>query len=49
MADSWLALYVAYSIAWVGVFGYLLYLHLRQHRIVKDIKALKEEVSKHAK
>ena len=49
MASSWLALYIAYSIVWVGVFGYLLYMHLRQLRIEKDIRALREEVSKHGK
>ncbi len=49
MFSSWLALYVAYSIVWLGVFGYLTYLFLRQRRINGDIKALREEVSKHGK
>jgi len=49
MTNSWLALYIAYSIVWIGVFGYLAYMYLRQRRIEKDIRALKEEVSKHGK
>jgi len=49
MASSWLALYLAYSIVWIGVFGYLLYVHLRQRRVERDIKTLKEAVSKHGK
>lgn len=49
MASSWLALYIAYSIVWIGVFGYLAYMYLRQRMIEKDIRALKEEVSKHGK
>jgi len=34
---------------WVGVFGYLLYMHIRQHRIERDMKVLREEVLKHVK
>jgi len=49
MASSWLALYLAYSIVWVGVFGYIVYMHLRQRRIEKDLKTLREVVSKHDK
>jgi len=49
MASSWLALYIAYSIVWLGVFGYLTYLFLRQRRIAKDISLLKEEVARHGK
>jgi CcmD family protein len=49
MDSSWLALYVAYSIVWVGAFGFLIYLYLRQRRIDGDVKALKEALSKHGK
>lgn len=49
MASSWTALYIAYSIVWLGVFGYLTYLLLRQKRIARDIKSLKEEVARHGK
>lgn len=49
MASSWTALYLAYSIVWLGVFGYLTYLFLRQRRISKDISVLKEEVARHGK
>lgn len=49
MASSWTALYVAYSIVWLGVFGYLTYLFVRQRRLSRDIAALKEEVARHGK
>ncbi len=49
MASSWTALYVAYSIVWIGVFLYLSYLVLRQRKISKDIAVLKEEVARHGK
>ncbi len=49
MASSWTALYVAYSIVWLGVFAYLAYLFLRQKRISKDIASLKEEVARRGK
>lgn len=44
MTSQWTALYIAYSIVWGGVFLYLLYLHIRQKRIERDISQLKEEV-----
>ncbi len=49
MSSSWTALYVAYSIVWVGVFVYLAYLHLRQRRVDRDIRTLREEVLRHGK
>lgn len=49
MASSWLALYLAYSIVWLGVFGYLTYLFFRQRKISRDIASLKEEVNRHGK
>lgn len=49
MSDSWLALYVAYSIVWIGLFSFLGYMFLRQRRVERDIRMLKEEVSKHGK
>ncbi len=49
MSDSWTALYVAYSIVWLGLFSFLGYMYLRQRRIERDIKMLKEEVSRHDK
>jgi CcmD family protein len=44
MADSFTALYVAYSVVWAGVFAYLLYLYVRQRSIDRDLKSLKEEL-----
>lgn len=49
MASSWTALYLAYSIVWVGVFLYLAYMHLRQRRIERDVMTLREEVLRHGK
>ncbi len=49
MSDSWTALFVAYAIVWIGLFSFLGYLYLRQRRIDRDIKMLKEEVSRHGK
>ncbi len=49
MASSWTALYLAYSIVWLGVFAYLTYLFIRQGRISKDIVSLKEEVARRGK
>ncbi len=49
MSSSWTALYIAYSIVWGGLFAYLAYMYLRQRKIDKEIKLLKEEVAKHVK
>ncbi len=49
MSSSWTALYVAYSIVWAGLFAYLAYLFLRQRRIDREIKVLKEEISRNGK
>ncbi len=49
MSDSFMALYLAYTVAWAGLFAYLGYMFLRQSRITRDIKSLKEELSRHGK
>jgi len=49
MSDSFTALYVAYTIVWAGLFLYVGYMFARQRRIEREIKMLKEEVSKHGK
>jgi CcmD family protein len=38
-------LYIAYTVIWLGVFGYMLYLHLRQQRLLKDVKNLEGMLS----
>ncbi|MEE9116165.1 MAG: CcmD family protein [Thermoplasmata archaeon] len=38
-------LYIAYTVIWLGVFGYMLYLHLRQQRLLKDVKNLEGVLS----
>lgn len=47
MSNSFTALYVAYSIVWAGVFAYLVYMHIRQRTVERDIRTLKEEVRQH--
>lgn len=49
MNASFGALYIAYSIVWLGVFVFLAYMYLRQRAIDKDISSLKEAVAKHVK
>jgi CcmD family protein len=38
-------LYMAYTVIWLGVFGYMVYLHLRQQRLLKDVKNLEGMLS----
>ena len=38
-------LYMAYTVIWLGVFGYMLYLHMRQQKIMKAVKNLEVMVS----
>ncbi|UCE73753.1 MAG: CcmD family protein [Methanomassiliicoccales archaeon] len=40
------ALYLAYTIIWAGLFGYLAYLHMKQMKLSKDLKLLEEMVKK---
>lgn len=44
MADPFMAVYVAYSIVWAGVFAFVLYMYMRQRSINRDLRALKEEL-----
>jgi len=47
VSNSFTALYIAYSIVWVGVFAYLVYMHIRQNAVDREIRTLKEVVGKH--
>ena len=40
------ALYIGFTIIWVGVLGYMLYLHVIQKKLVKDLNLLEEMVKK---
>ena len=40
------ALYAAYSIIWIGLFGYLVYLHRKQIKLSSELKLLEELVEK---
>ena len=41
MADM-IYLYAAYTVVWIGIFLYVLKLHLSQRKLKKDIEILKE-------
>lgn len=41
MSDAFAPLYVAYSIAWIGVVAYLYLLHLKQRRLAAEAAALR--------
>ena len=50
MADSGITqLYIAYSIIWVLWFIYLLYLHLKQSKLEKDISNLESVVMRNGR
>jgi CcmD family protein len=40
------ALYIAYSVIWLGLFGYLVYLHMKQIKLAKELNLLEEMVKK---
>ncbi len=40
------ALYIAYTIIWAGLFGYLAYLHMKQAKLSNELKLLEEMVKK---
>ncbi len=40
------ALYIAYSVIWLGLFGYLVYLHMKQIKLGKELNLLEEMVKK---
>ena len=39
-------LFAAYSVIWAVVFGYVLYLYLRQRKLSRDIESLRESMDK---
>jgi CcmD family protein len=47
MSDSWAALYIAYSIVWLGFFSYLVYVFLKLKSVERDIRNLSEVLKKH--
>ena len=42
-------LFAAYSIVWIAVFGYVLYLYRKQKRVLNEIKLIKERIDKKEK
>jgi CcmD family protein len=42
--ESLTALYVAYTIIWAGLLGYMAYIHVKQSKLAKDLSLLEEMV-----
>ena len=42
-------LVIAYVIIWLGVFLYMIYLHIKQNKLSSDIEVLEETVKTYAK
>ena len=42
-------LVVAYAVIWIGLFGYMVYLNMRQKRLIKEIGLLKGMKNDHGK
>lgn len=42
MNDAFTPLYIAYSLAWVGVVGYLVLLHRKGRKLAAEIALLQE-------
>ncbi|UCD92068.1 MAG: CcmD family protein [Methanobacteriota archaeon] len=40
-------LYLAYTVVWLGLFGYMVYLHLKQTKLIKEIDNLKGAMGEH--
>jgi len=40
------ALYIGFTIIWVGVLGYMLYIHVIQRKLARDLTLLGELVKK---
>ena len=44
--DELVALYIAYTVIWAGLFGYMAYMHMVQAKLARELKLLKELVKK---
>ena len=44
--DELTALYIAYTIIWVGLLGYMAYLHMKQTKLAKDLELPEDLVKK---
>jgi CcmD family protein len=42
--DSLTALYLAYTVIWAGLLGYMAYIHVKQTKLAKDLSLLEEMV-----
>lgn len=44
--DEVLALYIAYTLIWGGLFGYMGYMHMAQVKLARELRLLQELVKK---
>jgi CcmD family protein len=42
-------LLIGYIVIWLGLFLYILYLHMKQSKLEKDVEILEETVESHGK
>jgi CcmD family protein len=47
--DDLTYLLIGYMVIWLGLFGYTIYLHLKQIKLTRDIDLLEETVRSYAK
>jgi len=40
---------IAFVVIWLGLFGYMVYLNIKQRRLMKEVSVLKETLDKHGK
>jgi CcmD family protein len=46
MMDELMALYIAYTIIWIGLLGYLAYIHMKQTKLSRELELLEDAVKK---
>jgi CcmD family protein len=46
---GFIELVVAYAVVWIGLFGYMVYLNMRQRRLIKEIELLKGMKDEHGR
>ena len=47
--DDLTFLLIAYLVIWLGLFGYMFYLHMKQIKLYRDVEMLEETVKSYAK
>lgn len=47
--DDFDALVIAYIFIWLGLFLYVLFIHLKQSKLIRDVEILEESVKSYGK